>query len=217
MTLASVWPVCGIVLHHGAVELRPMTEADLPELVERLPDDVEMDPSLPTYAALDAAAARAVAFAQGYWRSMGAWSPADWALPFVVRVDGEAVGAQVLEGPSDYVAERVVDSSSWLVPERRGLGLGRLMRSAVLELAFGHLGAGAAVTSAYVENAASLGVSRSMGYRETHTSVLEHNGRRLQHLRLERPDWVASGLGDAVVVEGVDAALACFGLGDEHD
>lgn len=212
MDLVSVWPVRGIILRAGSLELRPMTEADLPELVERLPGDLEMDPTLPTYAAHDARAARAVALVQGYWRSLGTWSPAEWALAFVVRLGGEPVGVQVLEGVSDFRAERVVDSSSWLVPERRGQGLGTLMRTTVLELAFRGLGATAAVTSAYVENAASLGVSRRLGYLDTHTSVLEHNGRMLQHLRLDRDAWYTSGRGRGVLVEGVAAALPLFEL-----
>lgn len=216
MDLTHVWPVRGIALRNGAVELRPLSEADLPGLVDRLPDDLEMDPSLPRYAALDASRSRAVALVQGYWRAMGSWSPADWALPFVVHVDDEAVGVQVLEGPADYGVDRVVDSSSWLLTDRRGQGLGTLMRAAVLELAFTHLGAVAAVTSAYVDNAASLGVSRRLDYVDTHTSVLDHNGRRLQHLRLEREAWHASGRGRAVTVAGAEPALPWFGLGDEH-
>lgn len=215
MDLTRVWPVRGIALRNGAVGLRPLTETDLPGLVDRLPDDLELDPSLPRYAALDAGASRAAALVQGYWRSHGAWSPAEWALPFVVHVDGEAVGVQVLEGPADYGLERVVDSSSWLVAARRGHGLGTLMRAAVLRLAFDHLGAVAAITSAYVENGASLAVSRRLGYVDTHTSVLEHNGRRLQHLRLERDAWLTSGHGRAATVSGVEPALPWFGLGDE--
>lgn len=216
MRLSDVWPVRGVELRHGVLELRPMTESDLPTILDRLPDDLEMDPTLPRYAALDPGAARAAALVQGYWRAMGGWSPQDWALPFVVRLAGEVVGAQVLEGPRDYGVERVVDSSSWLVQERRGQGLGTLMRAAVLELAFGHLGAVAAITSAYPENAASLGVSRRLGYANSHTSVLEHNGRQLQHLRLERDAWRESRRGRAVTVRGVEPALPWFGLDDER-
>ena len=49
----------------------------------------------------------------------------------------------------------------------RGTGLGKAMRRAVLSLAFDHLGARAAITSAWHDNHASLGVSRSLGYRPT--------------------------------------------------
>jgi hypothetical protein len=90
------------------------------------------------------------------------------------------------------------------------------MRAAVLALAFGPLGARAAISSAVVENLASLGVSRALGYRDTHTSVLEHSGQSLRHVRLESADWQASGRGDGIAVDGVDrSTLTLFGLGGD--
>ncbi|WP_347354887.1 GNAT family protein [Intrasporangium sp.] len=214
--LADVWPVHAIRLRTAGLDLQVMREADLPAVVGALPDDVELDPGAPSYPGLGRAANRRAALARSYWRALGTWSPDDWALPFVVRERGEVVGVQWLEGPAPYRRQRTVDSSSWLVPRARRRGLGTQMRAAVLELAFGHLGAVAAITSAYVENAASLGVSRALGYRETHTSVLEPGSRVLQHLRLDRPDWPAGGPARPVDVSGVAGALALFALGDER-
>jgi RimJ/RimL family protein N-acetyltransferase len=188
-----------------------MTEADLPALWQRLPDDLELNPHATTYAGLDRAANRRAVIAQGYWRALGMWSPDDWALPFVAARQSDVVGVQWLEGP-DWRAERTVDSSSWLVPGARGRGLGTQMRSAVLALAFGALRAQAAVSSAVVDNLASLGVSRSLGYRDTHTSVLEHSGEQLQHVRLERSVWEASRRASGVQVDGVRPALPLFGI-----
>jgi RimJ/RimL family protein N-acetyltransferase len=59
-----------------------------------------------------------------------------------------------------------VDSSSFLTGAVRGRGLGKQMRAAVLTLAFGPLGARFAITSAWSDNHASLGVSRALGYVE---------------------------------------------------
>lgn len=211
------WPLHGIRLRTADLDLRVMTEADLPDLSELLPDDVEMNPHATRYAGLDVRANRRAVLAQGYWRALGLWSPEDWALPFVVRRDGEIVGAQWLEGP-DWRADRTVDSSSWLVVPARGRGLGTQMRAAVLALAFGPLRAEAAVSSAVVANAGSLGVSRSLGYLDTHRSVLEHSGETLQHVRLARTAWSASGPGRSdgphggIVVDGVTAALPLFGI-----
>lgn len=215
MDLAQVWPLRGIRLTTPDLELRPATEEDLPTLVEILPDDLELDPSATRYAGLDELANRRAILVQGYWRAMGGWSPGEWVLPFVVRREGVPVGMQALEGP-DYTRDRTVDSWSWLRASARGLGLGKQMRTAVLELAFGHLGAAAAVSSAVVDNTSSLGVSRSLGYRDTHTSVLDHSGETLQHLRLERSNWLASGLGRAIEVSGARVALPFFGLRDER-
>lgn len=205
------WPLQGIRLRTADLDLQVMTEADLPTLWELLPDDVEMNPHATTYAGLDERANRRAVLAQGYWRALGLWSPDDWALPFVVRSEGVVVGAQWLEGP-DWRADRTVDSSSWLVPGARGRGLGQQMRAAVLALAFGPLRAEAAISSAVIGNAPSLGVSRALGYRETHRSVLEHSGETLQHVRLAREAWAASGGARGVVIDGVAPALPLFGI-----
>jgi RimJ/RimL family protein N-acetyltransferase len=207
----DVWPLHGIHLRTADLDLRVMTEADLTVLAAALPDDVEMNPHATRYAALDDRANRRAVLAQGYWRALGMWSPEDWALPFVVRTGGEVVGVQWLEGP-DWRSDRTVDSSSWLVGSARGRGLGKQMRAAVLALAFGPLGARTAISSAVVDNSSSLGVSRALGYRDTHRSVLEHSGETLQHVRLDRARWVASGQAHGVVVDGVTPALPLFGV-----
>jgi len=207
----AVWPLHGIRLHTRDLDLRVMTEADLPTIWRLLPDDLELNPHATTYAGLDRRANRRAILAQSYWRALGMWSPDDWALPFVVGATGHVVGVQWLEGP-DWRSDRTVDSSSWLVPAARGRGFGTQMRAAVLALAFGPLGARAAVSSAVVDNGASLGVSRSLGYRDTHTSVLEHSGEKLQHVRLARREWESSGHAAGVRVEGVAPALPFFGV-----
>ena len=61
----------------------------------------------------------------------------------------------------DFPALRTVDSTSWLIEAVRGRHLGVAMRMAVLGLAFDHLDAPAAVTSADGDKGASLGVSQS--------------------------------------------------------
>ncbi|MEW1954114.1 GNAT family protein [Terrabacter sp. NPDC080008] len=209
----AFWPLHGIRLRTGDLDLRVMTEGDLPTLVTLVPDDLQLNPHATTYAGLDARANRRAVVAQAYWRALGMWSPDDWALPFVVRSarSDDVLGVQWLEGP-DWRADRTVDSSSWLVSAARGRGLGTQMRAAVLALAFGPLGARAAISSAVVDNAASLGVSRALGYRESHRSVLEHSGEPLQHVRLERAAWVHSGRAQGTTVTGVEPALPFFGL-----
>jgi RimJ/RimL family protein N-acetyltransferase len=207
----DVWPLHGIHLRTADLDLRVMTEADLTVLAAVLPDDLEMNPHATRYAGLDDRANRRAVLVQGYWRALGMWSPDDWALPFVVRTGGEVVGVQWLEGP-DWRADRTVDSSSWLVASARGRGLGKQMRAAVLALAFGPLGARTAISSAVVDNSSSLGVSRALGYRDTHRSVLEHSGETLQHVRLDRATWAASGQAHGVVVDGVAPALPLFGV-----
>ena len=212
MHLVDVWPLHSLRLTTADLELRPTREAELPDLCAILPPDLEDDPSATRYAGLDDAANRRAVLAQSYWRAMGTWSPHDWVLPFAVRHQGELVGMQALEGP-DWTSERTVDSWSWLAVGARGQGWGKQMRAAVLALAFGPLGARAAISSAVVDNHSSLGVSRSLGYRDTHRSVLEHSGQSLRHVRLESADWHTSGIADGIAVHGIDRpALALFGV-----
>ncbi|GEP39675.1 hypothetical protein NPS01_33380 [Nocardioides psychrotolerans] len=88
------------------------------------------------------------------------------------------------------------------------------MRMAVLALAFDHLGALAAVTSARRDNGASLGVARHLGYRDNGIS-LNASGRgliELTHLRLTAADWRSSTRTSRVRVTGLEPCLPWFGL-----
>ena len=197
----AAWPLFDLRLRLGDLLLRPLREADLPLLVALLPDDVDLDPALPPD--------RPTAVYQGYWRAQGRWSLDDWALSFLVHDQGQAVGVQVLEG-ADFRLLRTVDSASWLIPAARGRGIGTAMRTAVLDLAFGCLGAEVAVSAAWHDNAASLGVSRSLGYQPNG----EHLHRRgdgvdvMVHLRRTRSGWPGAGVG----VEGFEPCRELFGV-----
>ncbi len=201
--MTSAWPLFDLRLQLGDVLLRPVAEIDLPLLAAILPDDVELDPALPTD--------RSVAIYQGYWRAQSLWSAEDWALSFLVQRRDQVVGVQVLEG-KDFRLLRTVDSASWLIPSARGRGIGKAMRAAVLDFAFNSLGAQAAVTAAWQDNKASLGVSRSLGYLPNG----EHWHRRgdradlMVHLRMTRSDW--SGV--EVAVEGFEACRELFGVSE---
>ena len=131
----------------------------------------------------------------------------------MVRAAGEIVGVQELEG-NDFLTLRTVDSSSFLIPAARGQGNGKQMRSAVLALAFGPLQAEAAITSAWHDNHASLGVSRALGYRPNGESLdARGNGVDvMRHMRLRRAEWLASGIGDQVLISGFEACRPLFGL-----
>ena len=191
------WPPHGLLLRTPDLELRGMTEAWAERLAGVVPDDVEHHPALAHFSP-------ASDVLQAHWRNKGLWLPSDWVLELVVLHEGEPIGLQALEG-KDFARERVVDTHSWLVAAARGRGWGKQMRAAVLELAFGHLGAVAAVTEAWADNASSLGVSRSLGYVDAGTQ--DHDGRVMQHLRLTswRSPW-------PVAVDGVAPCLALLGL-----
>jgi RimJ/RimL family protein N-acetyltransferase len=184
------WPIFDLRLRCRDVQLRPVREADLPELAALEPEDYEMDPRLEMLPGLTDRQNRQRLFHQTYWKAMGTWSPSSWALHMAVRHEDRLVGVQTVEG-ENFPVLRTVDTASWLVPEVRGRGIGVAMRIAVLGLAFDHLGAVAAITSAREDNHASLGVSRRVGYRDNGVSfVAERSGRvLLQHLRLTAAEW----------------------------
>lgn len=204
------WPLFDLRLSRGHVVLRPVRDDDLAGLSDLLPIDAEMDPRAEHFAWLGAEIDRRRLLTQGIWRSRGSWSPASWCLHLVVEHRGDLVGLQSLEA-EDFAQLRTVDTGSWLTPAARGRGTGVAMRSCVLGLAFDHLGAQAAVSSARHENAASLGVSRRLGYVDNGLSVTDSPSGvvELQHLRLTRERWGAAG--GTVTVEGLEACRSWFG------
>ena len=206
------WPLFGLRIRCDDVLLRLVRERDLPRLAVLQPPDYEHDPSAEAFPGEDLADHRRRLVYQGYWRSLGTWSPSSWCLDFAVEYQDVLVGVQSLEA-DDFLTLRTVDSGSWLVSAARGRGVGIAMRTAVLGLAFDHLGALAAVTSARSDNAASLGVSRHVGYRDNGVG-LNLSGRglvELAHVRLTAEEWRASGAGERVTVSGLDPCVPWFG------
>ncbi|MGW4947592.1 GNAT family N-acetyltransferase [Actinoplanes sp. NPDC004185] len=221
----SDWPLAELRLSCREVSLRPVREADLPALAAILPPDFDQDPRLELFPGLSAEANQRRLFYQGYWKSLGTWSPSAWVLHFAVTYRNELVGVQTLEA-DNFPALRTVDSASWLVPGVRGRGLGVAMRTAVLGLAFDHLGAVAAVSSAVAGNAASLGVSRRIGYAENGVGLIVVPGgevAELRNFRLTVDTWRVARPGSSpaaahsrarpeVTVDGLPPCLPWFGL-----
>jgi RimJ/RimL family protein N-acetyltransferase len=207
------WPLSGLRLRCRDVDLRPVREQDVPHLAAIRPDDSEHDPRSELFAELDERGNRRRLTYQEFWRSLGTWSPSSWCLDLAVEHGGAVVGVQSLEA-DEFPVLRTVDSGSWLVPAVRGRGLGVAMRTAVLGLAFDHLGAVAAITSATSDNGPSLGVSRRIGYRHNGVTLNDsgHGVIELTHLRLTAEEWRASGLGREVTVTGFEPCRPWFGL-----
>jgi RimJ/RimL family protein N-acetyltransferase len=190
-----------------SVTLNPVDDGLLAELQALLPDDLELDPAVPLPAG-DPRDARRSAYATAVRQDRDRFGTESWKLYLAVRLPSDRlVGLQTLEADA-FARDRTVDSASWLVPSVRGQGIGTAMREAVLAFAFGTLGAKVAVSSAWHDNAASLGVSRRLGYRLERTSRLVTPDRddELVHLRLGRAAWLASGRGRDVVVSGARPA-----------
>jgi RimJ/RimL family protein N-acetyltransferase len=144
--------------------------------------------------------------------ALSAWAQESWTLNLLAFADGEVVGTQGLSA-EQFAAERTVETGSWLGIASQGRGLGTEMRTAALELAFGHLGAREA-HSGWLESGAgqSAGVSAKLGYREAGVSIGNPRGAPVvrHDLVLERADWRCPIVVEA---EGVDECLPLFGAG----
>lgn len=150
-------------------------------------------------------------FVAHHEQALAAWTPEEWRLNLLAFHDGAPVGSQALRA-TGFSVDRTVDTGSWLGAAHQGRGLGTEMRAAVLELAFGPLGAVAA-RSGWSEGGAgqSARVSARLGYRETGTHILRPRDEPVVHhdLLLERGEWRCPM---DVELEGVAPCLPLFGL-----
>lgn len=170
--LAAVFPPLGLRITVGDLELRPFADADLPEYAALLRRPIFADESadhvFPWYAVdPDTRVLNALRF---QWTLRGAIRPESWTLTFGIRHRGRLIGSQDVVA-QHFARRRTVSTGSWLTLDAQGYGLGKLMRQAVLVLAFDHLGALRAETAAVQGNAPSQGVSRACGYRSDGTQV----------------------------------------------
>jgi RimJ/RimL family protein N-acetyltransferase len=150
---------------------------------------------------------------QHIWRTRAEWTPQRWHLPMAVVVGGDIVGVQGMHA-EHYPTLRAVSTGSWLGRRYQGKGIGTEMRSAIVHLAFAGLGAEHALTRAFVDNDASIGVTRRLGYEDTGRELVVRRDAPVWMLafRLSRTRWEQRRRNDIVVV-GLDACLELFGAG----
>jgi len=211
---SSRWPLADLWLQTADLELRWPSLADLEALADLAAAGVH-DPEVQPFmvAWTDASPEeRARGTLQYHWSSWGSWKPSDWMLELVVIRDGVVVGSQGVGG-RDFPVLREVHTGSWLGRSYQGQGIGTQMRAAVLHLAFEGLGAQCAVSAAFEDNPASLGVSRKLGYRDDGIEWHLVRGRPAltRRLRLERAGWQASRT-IPVQIHGLPPCLPLFGL-----
>ncbi|MEV4342479.1 GNAT family N-acetyltransferase [Streptomyces sp. NPDC049590] len=214
MPLTTHWPLAGLRLTTPRLELRLPHPEELAALASLAAEGVHEPAVQPfTVAWTDVPPdQRARDVLQYHWRRWGDWRPENWELNLVALRDGVVVGTQGI-GARDFPVRREVNTGSWLGRAHQGQGLGTEMRAAVLHLAFAGLGAQHAVSGAYTDNAASLAVSRKLGYREDGIERHAVRGRPavLRRLRLTAEPWQRH---QPVPVEmaGLPACLPWFGL-----
>jgi RimJ/RimL family protein N-acetyltransferase len=205
VNLDALWD---IRLRTPRLELRLPTEEELVELFRVAEGGIHPPEEMPFYVPwtddlrLDAF----LEFHRGAWE---AWRPERWSLNLIAFLEGKPIGSQGMDA-QDFSARRTVETGSWLGAPYQGKGLGKEQRAAVLELAFGGLGAEAAVSGSFAHNVKSQRVSERLGYERTGTRTMQSRGEDVQHYdyRLDRADWQCP---IAVEVTRLEPALPLFG------
>ena len=205
------WPVWNLRICTERLELRPVREAEAHDLVELAGRGVHDPATMPFSVAwtdLDSPERERCSYAF-YMRCWADLVPGSWRVPFAAYRDGACIGTADLVA-DDFAVLRTVTTGSWVGRASQGIGLGKELRAAMLHLAFDGLGALRAQTSAWQDNAASLGVTRSLGYRACGDHLDQRRGERhrLLEYAMEEPEWEASPARSMPVeVNGVDAAV----------
>jgi RimJ/RimL family protein N-acetyltransferase len=208
------WPLSGLRLRTPRLELRWPTLADLDALGSLAADGVHDPAVMPFMVAWSDAPPedRARSTLQFHWFKWGSWSPSDWSLNLVAERDGAIVGTQGMDG-TEFALTREVHTGSWVGRRYHGQGIGTEMRAAVLHLAFEGLNARYACSGAFEDNAASLAVSRKLGYADDGIEFTVVRGRAVttRRLRLDRDTWAAHRSVPVEII-GLEPCLPGFGV-----
>jgi RimJ/RimL family protein N-acetyltransferase len=213
-TLRDLWPLYDLRVRAGELELRYPTEAELPVFADVIEAGLHPPTEMPFGMAWTDAptTARNLASYQWWMGSRGRWSVDSWTLTLGVWEGGSPVGFQDVRA-DQFPVFRTVHTGSWLGLPFQGRGVGKLMRQAVLGLAFDHLGARVAETSAFLDNRASNHVSLGVGYERNGLGELAPHGvpRPTQNFRMTVDAW-RSRERPTIEVEGLESCLALFGI-----
>jgi RimJ/RimL family protein N-acetyltransferase len=212
-TLASAWPLFALRIRSERLVLRLPTDDEILGLIDVARDGIHPPDEMPFGVAWSVLPSPEFerGFVQHHWLMRATWTPDDWNLNLMAELDGKPVGSQSVHGHG-FAVERTVDTGSWLLREWQGRGLGKEMREAVLAFAFDGLGARAATSEAFLDNAASTGVSRSIGYELERRGALAPQGisRQTQVFRMTADSW-HSRPRPPIEIEGLDACREMFG------
>ena len=213
-SLADAWPLFRLRLRTERLVLRMPTDDELVALMAVAREGIHPPDEMPF--AVPWSVLPSPEFERGFlkhwWLMRATWSPEQWVLNLMIELDGVPIGSQGI-GADGFPIHRTVHTGSWLGRAYQGRGLGKEMRAAVLGFAFDGLRARVAETSALLDNAASNGVSRSLGYQENGFGSIAPQGiaRQTQNFRMTDEVW-RSRPRPALTIEGLDACLDMFGV-----
>ncbi len=169
-TLEELWPLFGLRVRCGPLEMRPVQDADLPEVLAVVQGGIHEPERMPFYFPwTDATGDEQVRNTlQHYWRSRAEVSPEKWSIELGVWRDGCFRGIQAVS-TQDFAVTRTGETGSWLGMPYQGRGTGTLMRQAICVLCFDHLGFTEITSGAFLDNpeswrsAARSATSRTAG------------------------------------------------------
>lgn len=211
--LTSIWPLFDLSLTTPRLVLRPITDNDLPAAVAAAKSGIHEPGKSPFSTPWAEAPLEELgpSMARWHWRCRAESTPESWSILLGTWHEGELVGCQDV-GAKDFAALKTVSTGSWLRKSVQGRGLGKEMRAAVVLYAFDWLNAEIAESEAAAWNAASLGVSRSLGYEFNGVTRTAWGDKAedVQKIRLtpesfKRPDWTLE-------VKGHEAAATFLGV-----
>jgi RimJ/RimL family protein N-acetyltransferase len=213
----DLWPISGLRVRSGDLELRYMDDDDLVALARLAGSGVHAPEAMPFTVPWTRGApsevARSVLTYQ--WGARASLSPQKWNIELAVVRAGEVLGTQSMMA-SGFPVTRSAETGSWLGLRHQGQGIGTRMRLMILHLLFDGFDALRATTSAFADNAPSNGVTRRIGYTENGVDIVDREGQAAPSRRyvLDRATWDArpEELRPEVTLHGVAGARVQLGL-----
>ncbi len=213
-SIVDAFPVLGLRIRAGDLVLHGIDDDTIAELIELARRGVHPPDLMPfSHPWTDTPPEQfAASFAQYHWGVRSAFSPDDWSLDLAVRWQGQLVGTQGFR-THHYLLTRTGETGSWLGREHQGAGVGTRMRQAMCAFLFDHLEAQEITSAAFVDNPASLAVSRKVGYRPNGMRRVERRPGEWQHSQalLLTPEALVRG--PEITVEGLAPVRRLIGLG----
>jgi len=211
--LTDLWPTFALRITTPRLTLRLPCESELPVLAEVAAAGIHRADERPflTPWTEGGPEERARLVLQGHWEDLAAWTPENWTLGLGIFVDDTTPIGMASLRARDFRVVREVATTSWLGLPHHRQGFGTEARTALLALAFDHLGATDATSEVFPDNHASQGVSRKLGYVHDGISRDARGDEALvsDRLRLTAARWVGTSH-PPVSVDGVERARPMF-------
>jgi len=213
-TLEQVWPLFGLRIAAGPLQMRAVRDADVPLLVELAERGIHDPGAMPFSSPWSTAPVVELGpnMARFYWHARAEFTQTSWDLELVVLWQDQIVGCQGFT-TRNYLITRTGETGSWLGREFQRQGIGTAMRQTVCAFLFDYLSAEEVTSAAFLDNPPSLAVSRKVGYRPNGQSRERRRDGELaisQKLSLRPGDLVR--FPHPLVVEGAAEVRQLVGL-----